>query len=350
MTSQEDIREQRRQLNELRNQYDKELKDEQRELRRQRNGHITCHCRNWMDPWQINHCPQQTQPPVALPARESSVANKGNLNSFNQIDNDQLKPLPSANIKYDPSAIIVTCTDPRPPLPPDPWLGASHYRQTQQTQLPFDLPARESSVANIKSLDSFFHPYDDQCSSKSSTHIKYTPSTIITEQGMGQTPYASRYPEEHLRTHDPPELSLHSSRPTTPEPHSPITDHHQDVQTTFYSVAGEAKPSTAQKLSTARIMITRSLKLLAEVDLNIDPHTKHLTRMRSAAETSLSELSYHIQNLMGDDPLDYSPLGMEKEYHRVTEELADPKNLDHDQDPIKRVIQEERSKLQIMDT
>ena len=161
MIPQEDIREQRRQLEELRDQYDEELrdlqlKDEQRELRRQRNGHINCHCRNWIDPWPKDPCPQQTQPPFELPARESSIANKGNLNSFNQIDNDQLKPLPSANINYDPSAINVTCTDPRSPLPPDPWLGASHSRQAQQTQPPFDLPARESSIANIKSLDSSY--------------------------------------------------------------------------------------------------------------------------------------------------------------------------------------------------
>ena len=72
--------------------------------------------------------------------------------------------------------------------------------------------------------------------------------------------------------------------------------------------------------------------------------------MLSAAETSLSELSHHIQDLMGDDPLDYGPLGMEMEYHRVTEELADPKNLEHDQDPIEKVIQDKRSKLQIKDT
>ena len=167
MTPQEEFREQSRQLNELKYQYNKQQRDlqlkEQRELQRQRNGHAYCHCRNWMDHWRMNHCPQQTQP----------LAIMGNLNSFNQREYDQLKPLPSANIHqlplrqgyggvyYDPSAINVPCTDPRSSLPPDPWLRTSHSRQAQQTQPPFNLPARESSVANMKSLESFID--NDQC-------------------------------------------------------------------------------------------------------------------------------------------------------------------------------------------
>ena len=170
-----------------------------------------------------------------------------------------------------------------------------------------------------------------------------------SEQGMGRTPSASQNPEEHFKTHDPPELSLHPSKPTTPKPHLLIIDHYQDWQAALYSVTGEAKSSTAQILSTARRLATFSLKLLADVDLNVDPPPKHLTRTLSAAETSLSELSHHMQDLMGNDPLDYGPLGMEMGYRKGTKELADPKNLEHDQDTIEELIQKVRSKLQIMD-
>ena len=90
---------------------------------------------------------------------------------------------------------------------------------------------------------------------------------------MSQTSYDSHYPDETDGTHDLPELSLHPSRPA------------------------------AQKLATAGAMVTCILRLLAELDLNVDPHTKILTRLRSAAKTSLIDLSYHIQSLMGDDTL-----------------------------------------------
>ena len=141
-------------------------------------------------------------------------------------------------------------------------------------------------------------------------------------------------------------MSLLPSKPTTPNPHLLIIDHYQEWQAALYSVTGEAKSSTAQILSTARRLATFSLKLLAEskclsipdVDLNVDPPTKHLTRTLSAAETSLSELSHHMQDLMGNDPLDYGPLGMEMGYRKGTKKLADPKNLEHDQDTIEELI------------
>ena len=157
-------------------------------------------------------------------------------------------------------------------------------------------------------------------------------------------------------------MSLFPSKPTTPSspeptPHLLILDHYQEWQTALYSITGGTKSSTAQILSTARRLATFSLKLLTEskclsipdVDLNVDPPPKHLTKTLSAAETSLSELSRHMQDLMGNDPLSYGPLGMEMGYRKGTKELADPKNLEHDQDTIEELIQKVRSKLQIMD-
>ena len=132
MTPQEAITGLRRQLNELRNQHNKvqrdlKLKDEQIELRRQMNGHIDCHC--------------------------------------------------------------IDCIDPLPPPPPDPWPVDPLPRQAQQTHcpvdyplqqthLPLDLPARESSIANIRSLDSFYQTDNDQFNLLPSSNIKHAPSAI----------------------------------------------------------------------------------------------------------------------------------------------------------------------------
>ena len=90
---------------------------------------------------------------------ESSAANKGNYQPILRQG--------YGGVYYDPYAIKVARTDPRSPLPSDPWLRDSHPRQAQQTQPPFDLPARESRIANIKSLDSFIQLDNDQYSSKS---------------------------------------------------------------------------------------------------------------------------------------------------------------------------------------
>ena len=85
----------------------------------------------------------------------------------------------------------IDCIDPLPPPPPDPCPVDSFPRQVQQagcpvdhplqqTHLPLDLPARESSIANIRSLDSFYQTDNDLFSSTPSSNIKYTPSTIST--------------------------------------------------------------------------------------------------------------------------------------------------------------------------
>ena len=185
-------------------------------------------------------------------------------------------------------------------------------------------------------------------------------------QATGQTPSASQTPKEHLKTHDPSELSLFPSKPndtdlipTTssspePPPHLLLLDHYQEWQTALYSTTGKAKSSTAQILASARRLAVFSLKLLTEskclsnpnVDPNVDIPPKHLTKTLSAAETSLSELSRHMQDLMGNGPLNYGPLGMEMGYRKGTKELADPKNLE---DTIEELIQKVRSKLKTMD-
>ena len=110
-----------------------------------------------MDHWHTHHGHQTTQ----------------NQNNFNQRDYDQLASLPSANIYqlplrqgyeniyHDTPAVGAPSAGPRSALQPGPWLRTSHLQQIPQTQLPFNLPARESSVANLKSLESFID--NDQC-------------------------------------------------------------------------------------------------------------------------------------------------------------------------------------------
>ena len=52
-----------------------------------------------------------------------------------------------------------------------------------------------------------------------------------------------------------------------------------------------------------------------------------------------------MQDLTGDDPLSYGPLGMEMGYCEETEDLADPKDLEDDQETVEEWIQTVRSKL-----
>ena len=137
MTPQEALTDIRKQFNELREQANKDHRDhkieyEQLELRRQMNGHIDCYC--------------------------------------------------------------IDCINPLTPPPPDPCPVDPPPRQVQQTlcpvdhplqqtHLPLDPPARESSIANIRSLDSFYLTDDDLFSSTPTSNIKYAPSTISTRMG-----------------------------------------------------------------------------------------------------------------------------------------------------------------------
>ena len=65
----------------------------------------------------------------------------------------------------------------------------------------------------------------------------------------------------------------------------------------------------------------------------------------SDTEAALEELFRHLQELTGDDPLSYGPLGNEMGYQEETEDLADPMDLEDDQHVIDGWIKKVRSKL-----
>ena len=106
-------------------------------------------------------------------------------------------------------------------------------------------------------------------------------------------------------------------------------------------------------LISAKDLAITSLTRLTETECLSIPQVKpngvqlpsQLTETLSDTEAILRELLRHLQELAGDNPLSYGPLGNEMGYSVETEDLADPKDLEDDQETVEEWIQKVRSKL-----
>ena len=127
MALQEELKEQSRQLNEYKEIYDRQQRE--RLLQEQRDPRGSGHFRDNMDHWHTHHDHQAT---------------------LHQDDLTRYE-----NVCHDIPAVGVPGADPQPSLQPDPWLRPPFSGQIPRTQPPYYLPAKESSVANLKSLESF---------------------------------------------------------------------------------------------------------------------------------------------------------------------------------------------------
>ena len=208
-------------------QRDSQQKDKQRELR------------------QMNHCPQQTQPlamegnlnlPSANihqpPQSNVSVSVARDIYAAAKARNDRLHAELRQRIYYDPSSINVSCTDPRPSLPPDPWLRTSHSPQAQQTQSPFNLPAREASIANTKSLERSID--NDQCdmvevrSAEARIRLGWLGINLVN-RNCYQVPFVQRQvPLEHIpcAEHRGSQTRTAQILPCQPSSHTQCPDSH----------------------------------------------------------------------------------------------------------------------------